>query len=258
MYDIPSPPPTKEFVEALKAVAGRIEAMAARTGMEVVWLRTVPSGLSIEHLSFFCGGQAFFLHLFNAASRAVFPCGGTAEGLLRIARGWRGFACVMPLRPGAGPNGTPWEPALPDWSLLDAVSGAPVQPEELALAEPLPVTAWECHDFAVQAVRQTLVRHGVKAAAWNSDPEVQPAIWIAGPLGRPEWAAVGEALGSPFHVPVPDFLREYALNMAARGLRGWWAPVGFSPLVSKPGRPEGRCRGEGASVDYRGLMPLPC
>ncbi len=257
MYDIPGSTPSRDFIEALKVAAGRIEAMAARTGMDVRWLTTVPHGLAIEHLSFFVGGQAFFLHLFEVASRAVFPCGGTAEGLLRIARDWNGFACFMPMRRGAGPDGMPWEPALSDWSMLDAVSGDAVRPETLALAEPLRVTRWELHDFAVQAVRQTLESHGLKVTAWNSDPEVQPAIWIKGPSGRPEWIEVSECLGSPFQAPVSASLREYASNMMDRGFRGWWAPVGFAPLVHKPGRPDGLYRGEGASVDYRGLMPLP-
>ena len=35
-----------------------------------------------------------------------------------------------------------WEPVHPGWGLVDAASGAPVRPENLALAEPRLATRW--------------------------------------------------------------------------------------------------------------------
>ena len=254
IYDIPSPTLSKDYIEALKVAAEHLEFMAARVGMELLWIRADPHGPSLEHLSFFCGGQAYFVRLVDAAEKAVFP--GSKEGLLRIAKAYRGFACWMALRRLSVPGMAPWAPVLPDWDLWDIGSGGSIRPEEQALAEPLPVTSWELHDFAVQVVRETLRRHRLEITAWNSDPEVQPAIWFKGASGL-EWASVGECLGTPFQVPVPESLQEHASSLTAKGFRGWWGPVGFAPLVRKPGRLDGLYRGEGANVDFRGLMPLP-
>ncbi len=255
MYDIPNPSPSKDFMLAFNAAGRRIQAMAKRAGMQVLWIKDVPYGPSLEHLSFFAGGQAYFIQILDSAGEAVFS-GGTKEGLLRIAKEYEGFACWMPMRRADDPGRAPWAPVLPDWGLVDAASGAFVRPEELALAEPRPVTRWELHDFAIQIVRDALKRQGLAVLSWNSDPGVEPAVWFQGAAG-PEWIAVGECLGPASQVPVPESLRKLAGAMQDRGFRGWWASVGFVPVLRKPGRPDGLYRGEGADIDYAGLRPLP-
>ncbi|MCR5258671.1 MAG: hypothetical protein K6E40_11010 [Desulfovibrio sp.] len=256
MHGIPNPRPSKDFVEAFKAAGRRIQAMATRIGMEVLWIRAEPYGPSLEHLSFFCGGQAYFVQMLDNSGETVFP-GGTKEGLLRIAKEYEGFACWMPMRRVSEPGRAPWAPVLPNWGLIDAVSDAFVRPEELTLAEPKAVTRWELHDFAIQFVRESLEKQGRNVLSWNSDPDVEPALWFAGASGRPEWVCVGECLGPASQAPVPESLRELASAMMDRGFRGWWAPVGFAPITRKPGRPDGLYRGEGADVDFKGLRPLP-
>ncbi len=106
-------------------------------------------------------------------------------------------------------------------------------------------------------MREALERKGRTVLSWNSDPDVEPALWFKGASGLPEWACVGECLGPASKAPAPRNLREIASAMAVRGYSGWWAPVGFAPLVRKPGRPDGLYRGEGADIDFKGLRPLP-
>ncbi|MBQ2515704.1 MAG: hypothetical protein II543_00405, partial [Desulfovibrio sp.] len=100
-------------------------------------------------------------------------------------------------------------------------------------------------------------QQGRTVLSWNSGPDVEPALWFKGATDLPEWACVGECLGPASRVPTPENLRELASAMAARGWRGWWAPGGFAPLVRRPGRPEDLYRGEGAHIDFKGLLPLP-
>ena len=259
MHDIPNPRPSKDFMEAFKAAGRSLQAEADRRGMAFIWIKAVPYGPSLEHLSFFCAGQAYFVQIVDGAGRSAFP-GGSKAGLLRIAREYEGFACWMPLRRASGLFGlgrASWEPVHPGWGLVDAATGAPVRPEDLASAKPRLATRWELHDFAIQIVRETLEKQGLTVLSWNSDPDVEPALWFKGASGQPEWACVGECLGPASRVCAPESLLELASAMMDRGFRGWWAPVGFAPLVRKPGRPDGLYRGEGADVDFKGLLPLP-
>lgn len=85
--------------------------------------------------SFILDNQAFFVRLWNVDERHAFP--GTDRGLARIAEGYAGHACVMPMRrvttgltnglPQANEHGfgvhvtnikREWRPAAPGWGLV--------------------------------------------------------------------------------------------------------------------------------------------
>jgi hypothetical protein len=62
----------------------------------------------------------------------------------------------------------------------------------LVTAEPVEMTDWELHDFAVQVVRQQLKSEGRQLMSWQSNPGVDPSIWFVGDHG-PEWVVVRAA-----------------------------------------------------------------
>ncbi len=253
-YEIPNPPLDRDFVEAFKVAGMHIQSMAKRCGVQITWLRAVPYGPSIEHLSFFCKNQVYFVQALDNSGEKIFP-GGSEQGMRRIAKAWGGVACWMPLRRAAKKGLPPWQPVIPNWGLISVDDEELVDPVEMGLAEPPVATDWELHDFAVQFVREKLQEGGVDVLSWNSDPDVMPSIWISGNDG-PEWVVVGECREPETDVKKPEGLREQLRQLREQGCRGWWAPVVFRALTKKPGRPELIYRGEGADADFAGLQPL--
>lgn len=135
------------------------------------------------------------MRLWDVDERHAFP--GTDRGLARIAEGYVGHACVMPMRrvttgltnglPQANEHGfgvhvtnikREWRPAAPGWGLVDLHTGEAVHPLELPTDERIPMTDWEVYDFAVQVAREQLQKEGKKILSWNSDPEAHPALWF--------------------------------------------------------------------------------
>jgi hypothetical protein len=75
---------------------------------------------------------------------------------------------------------------MPGWGLLDARSGALLDPLALISDERIEMTDWEVHDCGVQVVRDHLQKAGRELIWWNSAPDLEPSISFAGDSG-PEW-----------------------------------------------------------------------
>jgi len=52
------------------------------------------------------------------------------------------------------------------------------------------MTSWELQDMAVQIVRDYLEKQGYHLMSWQSNPDVDPAIWFLGDDQTPEWVVV--------------------------------------------------------------------
>ncbi len=248
MYEIPNPKPSKAYIEAFNAAGNHIQSMSRRHNTELRWLKAVPYGPSLENISFFYGGQAYFVQLFDAEGIETFP-GGTQDGLLRIAKGYKGFACYMPMH--RGPGG--WEPIYPGWGLVDAATGKPIDPLLLKTIEPVLVTDWELHDFAIQIVRDDLQKEGRTVLSWNSDPDIWPSLWF-GNADSMEWIIVMEHR-YPETAAVPSFDFDSAVvALRQRGYHGYYTDIGFSAHNQQVGEePLALLRGQGAIINYKGL-----
>ncbi|MBQ1846253.1 MAG: hypothetical protein II132_10010, partial [Desulfovibrio sp.] len=51
----------------------RLQAEAGRRGLELSWIKAVPYGPSLEHLSFFCAGQAYFVQVLDTSGEHRLP-----------------------------------------------------------------------------------------------------------------------------------------------------------------------------------------
>jgi hypothetical protein len=63
------------------------------------------------------GQSAFFVRVEDVDGRVAEP--GTLEGLLRIADGQKGCACIMPMRCRIGERFVEWIPETAGWGLND-------------------------------------------------------------------------------------------------------------------------------------------
>jgi hypothetical protein len=147
------------------------------------WLRVNLSPPFLEHLSFRLGNQLFFVRIEDVDGRLDVP--GSRKGLHYVAEGCHGHACLMPMQYQAGA----WTAQAAGWGLIDARTGAAVDPIALVSDEKIEMTDWEVQDFAIQIVRDHLRQTGRKLKSWRGCPLVDPSVWFVGDSGL-EWIVV--------------------------------------------------------------------
>lgn len=147
-----------------------------------------------------------------------------------------------------------WAPALPGWGLADIGTGKLVDPVTMITDDPIEMTNWELQDFAVQVVRDWLSRQGRQLMSWQSNPEVDPAIWFIGDSG-PEWVVVRGTRFPERAAPRPGNLAGIERQCARIGQKGHFASVAVccpDTLMTD----ERLLRGHGMNVVFSGLEPI--
>jgi hypothetical protein len=188
------------------------------------WLRVHPYPPVLEYLSFRLGNQLFFVRVEDAAGKL--EGSGSRQGLLSIAEGCKGHACLMPMKQKF--FGDTWITAEPGWGLIDAVTGDPVNPFALVTDEKIEVTNWELHDFAVQIVRHHLEKNEYQLMSWQGNPDVDPAIWFVGDSKNPEWVVVRVARYPELKVARPSNWKSIAENCSRLSGIGYFSCVSFA------------------------------
>lgn len=249
MYAIDTAPMSDEFLECWAAACRHIDAQVD-SGIRS-WLRAHPYPPYLEHLSFRLGNQLFFIRVVDVDERVPGP--GNPGGLLSIADRTGGHACYMPMQ--RQPGGA-WRADRPGWGLVDARSGAPVDPVALVSDERIEMTRWEVHDMAVQVVRAHFESRGIEVSSWQGNPAVDPSIWIVGDAGRPEWVVVRAALYPEARLERPANWDAIAAGMGRHREAGRFAPV-YLCSDAQPFAQEGEpamplWRGHGLRVRFTG------
>ena len=109
MHDIPMSEVTPEFARCWQAAGMHIEDAAG--GQLNAWLRAHLNPPFLEHLSFRLGNQLFFLRVEDEEGQIEGP--GSLQGLLSVADGCKGHACLMPMRKRGGK----WEAEYTDFGV---------------------------------------------------------------------------------------------------------------------------------------------
>ena len=219
------------------------------------WVRAHLDHPIMEHLSFRLGNQLFFVRIEDVGGQLQTP--GSEEELRKIAEKCKGHACIMPMKFAFGH----WIPAEKGWGLVSLKDRTPVNPPDLVTDEKIEMTDWELHDFAVQVVRQNLIESGESVTGWNSNPELQPSIWLGGDTGL-QWIVV-QAVRYPEEAKIPDNIREIEAAYKSKGARGNFAYVSFANENQQRETPlkEGEkplpiYRGEKVFISYSGLLDI--
>lgn len=246
MHDIPMSEVTPEFARSWQAAGMHIE----RTAGERLdaWLRAHLNPPFLEHLSFRLGNQLFFLRVEDEDGHVEGP--GSLRGLLSVAEGSNGHACLMPMRKRGGE----WTAAQPGWGLLDAKTKKPIDPPAEISDKKIEMTDWELQDFAVQIVRQQIEKEGYEMMSWQSNPGVDPSVWFVGNDG-PEWVIVKTARYPEKDAQLPANWRSVAENCARMSKRGNFASVSVACMttISEGGK---LYRGYPLVTNYAGLTPI--
>jgi hypothetical protein len=245
---------SEEFAQSWRAAGLQLQDQGQGS---LKWLKAHLTPPFLEHLSFRMGNQLFFVRVEDVREQVIGP--SSLEGLLSIADGSKGHACVMPMMK----CGDEWSCAVPGWGLLDARTQEIVNPVALITDEKIEMTDWELQDFAVQVVTGDLEKSGKKLLSWQSNPAVDPSIWFVGDTG-PEWVVVRAARWPERDETVPSNIKQIAQYCLATGKTGHFAVVRaansndpFDPQAKESGNFIPLVRGEGLTVGYEGLQPLP-
>jgi hypothetical protein len=251
MYGIEMQQVSPEFAQCWQAAALHLQKQVQ--GGALHWLRSNLTPPFLEHLSFRIGNQLFFIRVVDASGHVQGP--GKLEGLFSIADGQQGHACLMPMTRRL--LGGTWESDHAGWGLIDARTGLPVDPAVLVTDEKIKMTDWEVHDFAVEVVRNQLVKEGWTLMSWQGNPCVDPSIWFIGESKVPEWVVVRAVRYPLGEAQRPRNWAEIAAGCARMSRIGHFASVAFAsaeqPFENDEERPVPLWRGHGVHVNYPGL-----
>jgi hypothetical protein len=242
--------PSEAFAKCLEA-AGRHLQSRAQDGLS--WLKADLRPPFLEHLSFRLGNQVFFIRIEDVNRRVVGPA--SHDGLLMIADGWNGHASVMPMKKGF----LGWTPQAPGWGLLDARTGKSLDPFKLVTGALIEMTDWELHDFAVQTVRDQLIKEGRGLMSAQGNPGVNPSIWFVGDNG-PEWVVVRAVRYPQREAAPPSNWATISESCRPTGKTGHFASVAVANAddsFQDGAPPKPLWRGHGMHVRYAGLEPGP-
>jgi hypothetical protein len=234
---------TKDFSLCWKAAGTHLQNQVQDAVIH--WLRADLSSPFLEHLSFRLGNQLFFVRLEDADNKLEMP--SSHEGLLSIAKGCNGHACILPMHMRQGK----WEAnAHAGWGLIDAITRQKINPFDLVDNKLIPMTDWELHDMAVQIVRKDLEKDGFKILSWHGNPHVDPSLWFQKQIGQPEWVIIRHALYPAKQATKPKNIHEIAKNCAAMSKIGYFASVGIANSDDSTKPPY---RGHAMNIRYKGL-----
>lgn len=245
---------TEEFSHCWNAAGSHIQRMAG--GGLMSWLKATLEPPFLEHLSFRLGNQLFFIQLEDEDGLLEAP--GSAGGLLAIAEGCNGHACLMPMRK----HGGRWQPTAPGWGLIDAQTRRGIDPISFVSDKKIEMTDWELQDFAVQVVRDDLKNSGYELMSWNGSPDVLPSIWFVGNDG-PEWVLVRSYRLPNEDDGVPENIEKIKTQLSKVSVKGNYAAVGIADMsavfsmenIDSDEMPK-IYRGNGLNVAYEGLRSI--
>ena len=247
MYALPDQEFDDEFAACWQAAGLHIQDCAG--GELNSWLKADLNFPILEHLSFRLGNELFYIRVEDVEDIVVGP--SSREGLLSIAEGCNGQACLMPMRH----TRKGWVCELPGWGLQDLRTGQLLHPPQFISDKLIVMTDWELNDFAVQIVRDRLKDEGRQVNSAQGNPNVSPAIWFVGDTG-PEWVVVKAARYPLLEAPVPENIVEIGTYCAKLGKRGHFASVAVASTeqfleMSDAVLP--LYRGMSMNVEYEGL-----
>ncbi len=251
MYDIEMHVMSPEFFKCWLAAGEHLDKQV-QGGIQF-WLRSHPYPPFLEHLSFRLGNQLFFIRLEDVDGKVEGP--GNLIGLHAVAKGNHGHACIMPMRKKS--FGDVWVPEESGWGLVDAETMEPVDPTALVTDEKIEMTSWEIRDVGVQVVRDHLEKQGYKLMSWQSNPDVDPAIWFVGDSRGPEWVVVRAATYPERQILRPANWQEIVYGCAHISRIGYFASVTIASAEQRfasenePAVP--LWRGYGMHVRFTGL-----
>jgi hypothetical protein len=196
------------------------------------WARNYRFSPLVEHLSFWLGNQFFFV--FIELPEELPFAGETAENFLQTAAKAKATPCLFPMLR----QGECWVVRESGWGLIDARSGAVIDPPAMVTQEPIEMSDYECQALAVTMVVDKLRLEGKEILSCHPYPETEPSLFFKDGEGF-AWVAVNTGIYPNWPHDPPKHLIFLARSLAmADWPRGFYAPVGLSSQMQDMGAEE--------------------
>jgi len=252
MQLIPREVLTQSFMSGWQAAGHHLQEKGKG---DLVWLRTNLHQPMTEHLSFRLGNQLYFVFV-DAVENDIAALPFDSDRAKRLSHAAE-IANAVPCLIRINKTSREWSVSSPEWGLVHAETGEPIDPPSLVDDQPIEMTDWELHDFAVQVVSNFLTQEGKNVTEWQSILEIDPTIWFEDG-DRFCWVVVRTVRYPEANAPRPENLATLTGATGPRGRNGYFASVavanGEDPFDGSPPMP--LYRGCGMYVSFTGIEPI--
>lgn len=250
MCQVEQEEPSQSFKRAWQAAGHHIQQQGQGG---VNWIRANLNPPMAEHLSFRIGNKLFFI--FVEAAEFNYEIG--KDLFLNVAKEATAIPCIMPMT-----ELSEYQPSISGWGLIHADTRKQINPLELVTEEPIEVSDWELHDFAIQIVKSSLEKEGKNVFSAQSSLHIDPSIWFE-ELGKAYWVVVRAVRYPDKDTSIPKNINEIKANCVRMGKVGYFASVAvanaddpFDPMAKENGNYMPIFRGHAMYPRYNGLIKV--
>ncbi len=251
MYTIEQKKPDLAFIKAWQAAGHHIQQLGQGG---VNWVRADLNPPMIEHLSFRIANQLFFIFV----EAAEFNFQQNKLAFLEASKEAAAIPCILPMTEHLAE----FKPATAGWGLLHAETGKSINPLELVSDELIEISDWELHDFAIQVVRDSLMKEGKKVFSAHSSLAQDPSIWFE-ESGQVFWVVVRAVRYPELDAQIPSNINDIQDNCSHMGKAGYFASVSignsndpFDPKAKENKNYLPLYRGHPMFIKYEGLKEI--
>jgi hypothetical protein len=248
MNQVEQEEPSQNFRRAWQA-AGRHIQQQGQGGVN--WIRADLNPPMAEHLSFRIGNKLFYIFI----EAAEFSYERGCSLFLKVAKEATAIPCIMPMTEHL----SEFKPSIDGWGLQHAETKKNINPLELVTDEPIEISDWELHDFAIQVVRGGLEKEGKNVFSAQSSLHIDPSIWFK-ESGKEFWVVVRAVRYPEKDADIPKNIQDIRDSCSHMGEVGYFASVAvgnsddpFDPDAKENGNFLPLYRGHGMFVRYEGI-----
>lgn len=145
------------------------------------------------------------------------------------------------------------KPFESDWNLFNPISKNRINPLELSSEIPQKMSKWELSNFAIQIVREDIVRQGNEVLSFCDLPEINPQIWFKDDANNINWVIVKHITNeTDFDYKVWVGLETISTELKL--YNGYFGAVQFFSLNTNSSTE--LIRADAMNVKYRGLEKI--
>ena len=218
-------------------------ASAAEEKMELPFdlgKMTIPEDNPQSEAKVKLGNQLFFVFV-DVRGGADGP--SSKELFLRIAHEATALPVVLLMKS----VGSEFQPVHGGWGLRDARTDRVIDPPALVSSEPIVMSDWEVHDFALQIVASQIENSAGTVFSKQPSLHIDPSVWFRDKDG-PAYVVVRSTRFPQTDAPRPANLTAIMSSCAGMSRRGFFASV----TVANAEQQTAPASGGGAMPLYRG------
>ena len=136
------------------------------------------------------------------------------------------------------------------WNLYNTQTGEEIIPEQISTSDPVEMSDWELHHFALQFVTNYLQAKHRKILSWQDTLEIDPQIWFIDGKGNKCWLIV-RCSREKDEVKKPEKINEIIRRCFKND--GYFAGINLEPKDSDADK---IYRGKDVKVSFNGLKKI--